>query len=147
MVKNPAITRLLIVLSAFFLVMDFKLPEMDWTELADTANAMLGDLMYQRLRVTLAPSQSDDVQRGRMIRVVEQQNPRWYRELCREYTARRSKPRRRRKHDMLLKRQHVMRALEEIADGRCQTEYAQRVLPFVEAQAEFYRSQCGGYGW
>ena len=54
-----------IVLSAFFWVMDFKLPEMDLTELADTANAMLWRFDVPAVTRDACSEPEDDVQRGR----------------------------------------------------------------------------------
>jgi hypothetical protein len=38
----------------------------------------------------------------------------------------------------MIKRAHTLRALAEIENGRVESEYAQRVYPFVEKQAEQY---------
>lgn len=44
--------------------------------------------------------------------------------------------REKKKHgDTLIKRRLVLRALQEIAEGRTQTEYAQRVFPYVLEEA------------
>ncbi len=98
------------------------------------AAAMHDELMGRRLAVALTPAWGRH--EGRSLRIVEDWNPGWYREFCAAYPAGRSRPRRRRKADTAIKRSHTLRALAEIAGGRCESVYAQRLLPVVVAQAE-----------
>lgn len=109
-------------------------------EMRDTALHMLGQLERQRLEVELAPSLDDECAlRGGKIRVVTGHNPDWYRKFCNQYPPSRSKPRqgKRGQRDTRIKRNHTIRALNEIIAGRCETEYAQRLFPFVEAQMRY----------
>lgn len=97
--------------------------------LRDSARIMRHELEQTRLVVALAPCQ-----RGRQhqkIRVAEERNPEWYRRLCAAYPSQRSKPRQRKKSDTCIKRAGALRALREMENGRCETEYAQRLLEFV----------------
>ena len=96
------------------------------------------ELASTRLEVVLVPSPVEHWPTDRQRRVVCERNPAWYRELCRQYPSRRSRPRRRAKPDTAIKRAHTLRALAEIQDGRIDSEYAQRVYPFVTQQAERY---------
>lgn len=105
------------------------------------AEQMREELEGRRLEVVLVPSPVEHWPTGRKRRVVCERNPAWYRELCRQYPARRTRPRLRRKPDTLIKRRHALRALAEIEDGRIETEYAKRVYPFVEKTAEQYVAQ------
>ncbi len=79
---------------------------------------MLRELEATRLRVVLIPA-PDRRHSGHKIRVVEQRNPAWYRELCANYLTHRSRPHRRRPKfvDTLIKRRNVLRALAEISRG------------------------------
>lgn len=70
---------------------------------------------------------------GHMIRVVNERNPQWYRDLCADYPS--SRRIRRCKFDTVIRRQGVIRALQEISDGRCQSTYARRVMPYVRQRA------------
>lgn len=99
------------------------------------AFVMREELLSSRLDVALAPSSPEHQPTHRCRRVVEERNPDWYRRLCREWQSNRQRPRRKRHGDTLIKRRHVLRALEELANGRCQTEYAQRLRPYVAREA------------
>lgn len=102
------------------------------------AEQMRHELASTRLEVVLVPSPVEHWPTDRQRRVVCERNPAWYRELCRQYPSRRTRPRRRAKPDTAIKRAHTLRALAEIQDGRVESEYAQRVYPFVIKAAEQY---------
>lgn len=104
------------------------------------AEQMREELASRRLDVVLVPSPVEFWPTSQQRRVVCERNPAWYRELCRQYQSRRTRPRRRRKPDTLIKRQSVLRALAEIEDGRVETEYAQRVYLFVVKAADEYEA-------
>jgi hypothetical protein len=99
------------------------------------AQLMAHDLAGSRLRVVLVP---DKFHPGgvRRLRAVDEQNPAWYRAFCEHYPARRRRPRRRGLPDTAIKRRHVLRGLDELAEGRCRSEYAQRLLPVVVEACE-----------
>lgn len=100
--------------------------------LRGTAILMLEDLNARRLRVVLIPSRVPEVaQMGGKIRAVESENPTWYKRLCRTYEAQRTRPRRRKKHDTLIKRAQVRSTLARMAQGNGRGEYAQRLIPFL----------------
>lgn len=105
------------------------------------AKAMLIDLGSRRLDVTLAwPWYGDGA-----IRVVDEQNPLWYQKFCACYApSQRTRMRRRKKPDTYIKRAHTLRALSEIASGKCETVYADRLLPYVEEELRHYK-QNGYY--
>lgn len=105
------------------------------------AEQMREELASRRLEIVLVPSPVEHWPTDRQRRVVCERNPGWYREFCRQYPSNRTRPRQRRKHDTLIKRQHTLRALAEIENGRIETEYAKRVYPFVIQQAERYAQQ------
>lgn len=94
------------------------------------AQCMAWELEREFLQVVLVPYND----RGNCIRAAQSTNPAWYQELCRRYPKQRTKPRRRQKPDTAIKRAHVKRALAELAGGRCETEYAKRLLPLVEKE-------------
>ena len=102
------------------------------------AEQMRHELASRRLEVVLVPSPVEYWPTEQQRRVVCERNPGWYRELCRQYTSCRTRPRQRRKPDTLIKRRHTLRALAEIEDGRVESVYAQRVYPFVVREAERY---------
>lgn len=102
---------------------------------------MQEELEYNRLDVTLAPCHGHYGDDGRYRRIVESRNPAWYRDLCSEYTSGRTRPRNRKKHDTLIKRQLILRALEDIGNGRCHTVNAQRVYPYVKEEAQKLQAQ------
>lgn len=56
-----------------------------------------------------------------------------YQDLCADYPS--SRRIRRGKFDTAIRRQGVIRALQEISDGRCQSTYARRVMPYVRQRA------------
>ena len=55
--------------------------------LRETAQVMAWELESNRLRVALVPCQRG--RRHNRIRVVDEQNPEWYRALCRQYQSER----------------------------------------------------------
>jgi hypothetical protein len=86
------------------------------------AEQMRHELASTRLEVVLVPSPVEHWPTDRQRRVVCERNPAWYRELCRQYPSRRTRPRRRAKPDTAIKRAHTLRALAEIQDGRVEAE-------------------------
>lgn len=113
--------------------------------LRDMAQVMLWELERERLDVTLAPSRLPEIaRRGGKIRIINGTNPAWYRDFCRDYApSGRTHPRQKKKPDTYIKRRHTLRALNELATGRCETEYAHRLLPYVREQ---HRELCQRYG-
>jgi hypothetical protein len=122
-------------------------PVADPRSLRTVAALMKADLQSRRLRVALG---WPDV-RTRTYncpRVIDEENPRWYREFCAHHSPskRTPRPRQRSKPDTIIKRHdrtrtsHTLRALDELAAGqayvRCErhTVYAQRLLPFIERE-------------
>lgn len=99
-------------------------------EIKEFARLMQAELETSRLCVTLAPSLLGE---GK-IRVVDQHNPAWYSAFCEQYTAGRSKPRKKQKHDTLIKRANTLNALGKIARGDGDGQggcYVSRLLPVV----------------
>lgn len=116
----------------------------DYLEQAIAA-LMREELLYSRLDVALAPSPPEFQPTRRRRRIVEERNPAWYRRLCRDYQSHgRQRPRRKKHGDTLIKRSHVLRALEELANGRCETEYAHRLRPYVEQQTTKFLQEHHG---
>ena len=110
-------------------------------ELAELAAMLRADLDQRQLRVALRMDSYDH----RTYRQVDEQNPKWYREFCARYSpSRRAKMRKRKKPDTYIKRAHTLRALGELASGRCRTVYAVRLLPFVKAERKRIK-QNGGW--
>ena len=109
------------------------------------AALMHEELLCSRLDVSLAPSGPEHQPTRRRRRIVEERNPAWYRRLCRDYQSHgRQRPRRKKHGGTLIKRSHVLRALEELANGRCETEYAHRLRPYVEQQTTRFLQEHHG---
>ena len=103
-------------------------------QLAEAAAFLRRDLERRRLRVSLAPA-PEPRHGGHFIRVVEERNPRWYRQLCDRHLKVRSRRRRRRAKfvDTAIKRGHVLRALQQFERGTPpRSIYAERLWPFLE---------------
>lgn len=96
--------------------------------LQECALAMLDELESTSLEVVLVP-QRVYTNEGGMIRVAAAKNCAWYRRFCAAYLS--SRVRRKTLVDMAIKRRHTVRALREIAAGRCRSRYAVRLLPWV----------------
>lgn len=109
------------------------------------AEIMLKQLDREALEVVLIPA-PDQKHSGHHLRAVENQNPHWYRELCKEYPTNRTKPRQRKPKftDSLIDRSSVIRALRAIAAGENSTTYTRRVLPYVKKYAKTFggTKQC-----
>lgn len=106
---------------------------------------MLIELDSSRLVVNLVPNEvRAKYDRGMYLRKAVERNCDWYRDFCGEFAANRSKPRRRKHHDTLIKRRSTLRALNEISEGRADTLYAQRLLPFVD---EYYWRHIDGHDY
>ena len=98
---------------------------------------VLQDMRTQFLRVVLIPSRIPEIAaHGGKIRLVESENPRWYRDLCAEYEVKRSRPRNRKSHDTLIRRAHVIRALKAIKSGENSGIYIERLYPYIWDMAE-----------
>jgi hypothetical protein len=120
----------------------------------------LDELESQSLEVVLIQSRHWEIaQQGGKIRAVQSQNPKWYRDFCELYPARRgvyttlcdwcsrwhhkksrcSKGKRRKPpiwrrkwlFDTAVKRRDTVRGLNELLDGRCESEYAKRLRDFI----------------
>lgn len=63
------------------------------------------------------------------IRVHVSVNAEWYSRFCANHLASR---RRYRKPRTIIRRCHTRRALQELAEGRCHSLYAQRIRDFIE---------------
>lgn len=106
---------------------------------------MREELESSRLDVCLIPSPVLYQPTQKKKRIVMDRNPSWYRQFCAEYQSRRTRPRRKRHGDTMIKRQHTLRALGELADGQCETEYAHRLVEFVKQYAtEFMAAHMRG---
>jgi crotonobetainyl-CoA:carnitine CoA-transferase CaiB-like acyl-CoA transferase len=102
---------------------------------ARVASELLADLDANYLEVVLIPSRDYDcAMRGGKIRAVQYQNAQWYREFCALYPSARNH--RRRKFQTKIKRSSTRRALVELVNGTCRTEYAQRLRAFIKRQAQ-----------
>ena len=97
-------------------------------KIRETAAIMQAELQAERLTVVKSPSQTIG---GNAIRAVVSVNPAWYRGFCSQYTSGREKPRRKKHHDTLIKRQHTIDALGRLAAGVNNWVYTDRLLPVV----------------
>jgi hypothetical protein len=83
---------------------------------------MLGELESGWLEVVLTPSRFQEcAKRGGKIRVTQNQNAEWYKNLCGQFTSRRG--RQKRLHDTLLKRKNVIRVLKTLIKGDKSNSY------------------------
>lgn len=103
----------------------------------EAAESLLYELESQCLDVVLVPRPDDDTHGRCKIRVAQESNPDWYRDFCAEYESRRTRPRmRRHKLDTKIKRQHTVAALERFLAGKIESEYVDRLLPFIAERAK-----------
>lgn len=98
------------------------------------ARRLLEELECTQLEVVLVPDRRPDDYGGqtRMLRAVQTENPEWYQKFCKLYPSRRRDRLRWAEDKTAIKRAHTLRALRELASGRCETIYAQRLLSFIE---------------
>jgi hypothetical protein len=95
------------------------------------AQEYLDELEGYALEVVLIPSNDPDcAMRGGMIRAVQSENAKWYREFCATHQSSRRRNRRD-DNDTMIKRQWTRRALTELISGGCRTVYAHRVKQFI----------------
>jgi hypothetical protein len=99
---------------------DRKLPAV----VRHAAIEMLEELQGNRLHVIKQPS------KGGYVRIAVSVNAYWYREFCKRYLRRYG-----RKDRTMIRRCHVVRALKEIASGKCNTTYAKRLVGLAGAWA------------
>lgn len=104
------------------------------------AYIMRKELESRGLDVCLVPSLLLHQPTERKRRVVIDRNPDWYRRLCAMHQSGRTRQRRKKHGDTLIKRQHTLRALAELENGRLDTEYAHRLVPFVKQFAADFLS-------
>lgn len=93
---------------------------------------MLAELTSHRLEVILAPSKLPDrAERGDMIRVTLDRNADWYRRMCDDHPS--TRKRKNRAPDTMIKRQHTIRALEDmIRTGYADAPYEHLILRYVD---------------
>lgn len=110
---------------------------MTQAELRLFAQIMIKDLEDNMLSVVLIPA-PEPKHADHMIRAVESRNPKWYRLFCADFISDRKggHPR------TYIKREHVFRALSQIASGKSDTIYAERLLPYIEY---FYKTENKKY--
>lgn len=96
-----------------------------------TASEMLADLDCNYLEVVLIPSLDPDrAIKGGMIRAVQYQNARWYRDFCKCFPSNRKANRR--KFQTKIKRQATRRALVCLSSGEVwQSCYVDRLHAFM----------------
>lgn len=91
------------------------------------------ELNRQRLDVVLSfPRRA--AHPGHMVRVVNEQNPDWYRKFCASYESSRSDLLKWRKFKTLIKRSNTLRGLLEISSGIVKSVYANRLISVVERE-------------
>lgn len=81
--------------------------------------AMMQDLRMNRLDVVKMPA-PEPKHSGHGIRVVMNQNPEWYQELCSRHTVRRKNRRKRlgkKHHDTKIRRRRILEALAKLCAG------------------------------
>lgn len=110
------------------------------TAVAELAQEMHDELALFRLEVILTPA-PEPRHRGHMVRTVAMTNPGWYRQFCADHPTQRTRPRRGHKPDTAIKRAHTLRALQEIANGQCATEYAHRLMPYLLKRVQNHDQQ------
>jgi len=101
----------------------------------DAAGYMRDELKASGLDVVLvdAPQQAHA---GHKVRVVQGENPTWYRDLCAEYPVRRTRPRKNLRPDTLIRPREVLRSLQRLySTGLPSTPNDVRLLPYVRAYA------------
>ena len=92
---------------------------------------MYFELLEKSLEVVLVPA-PEPKHSIHMIRVCQSKNPDWYRKFCEQYPANRRTPRTRGKFDTKIKRQHTIKALENILRGKTKGVYVERLRRFAE---------------
>lgn len=103
----------------------------------DRAAMMLYELEGQRLMVVLLPSTDDAIAGdGGKRRAVAMRNCSWYRRFCSLYDSGRKRPRRKRHHDTLIKREATQVALRKLMRGMNDCIYTRRLLDFIEMDRE-----------
>lgn len=97
---------------------------MKLSEIKTTARVMLDELQAGSLEVAKVP-----IENG-YKRVVCNQNTEWYREFCNDHIS--YKHGRFRRPRTFIKRRDTERALTRIMEGKLNSVYAVRLLPYVE---------------
>jgi hypothetical protein len=99
------------------------------------AGELRAELSEHALAVELIPAPRP-MHHSHAVRCVMDSNPSWYSRLCAGFTAKRRRPRCRRKPDTDIRRRFVERALDRLAAGVCRYEYDWRLRPIVERHAK-----------
>lgn len=95
---------------------------------------LLAELESSRLEVALVPTRWR-MNEGGCIRVAVSKNATWYRRFCEQHLS--ARRRLNRSLDTKIKRQHTLRALQRIAEGKpTRGVYAERLRPFVQRRAQ-----------
>jgi hypothetical protein len=104
-------------------------------ELSDAALELLIELESSRLEVVLIPA-PEQRHSCHSVRAVQESNAEWYQKMCKRHLRRRkrySKP------DTLINRAHTIKALERVMEGRIDSLYAERLMPFIKEKAQEMR--------
>lgn len=113
----------------------------------EALEAMLGELLINRLEVTLVPSQiEEEAKRGAKIRVTVGFNPDWYIAFCEHYMVPKDG-----RIKTIIKRRNTITALNKmLRTKKADTAYAHRILNhvplFIENQKERFESEKKTYG-
>lgn len=118
-----------------------------------TIQRMLDELEGNRLEVCCIPSIFPELaDRGAKIRCVASQNTPWYQDYCRQWEARRTRPRRKLLHDTRVKRRETILALQGLLNGGTRSIYVNDLLEMAvvwkkkwrdewEAQRAYYKER------
>lgn len=77
---------------------------------------MAADLRANKIQTVIAPA-PDPRHSGHGIRVVQEQNPAWYRAICKRYSTAAKRKRNPRLPDTKVKRKRILQALDLMAAG------------------------------
>lgn len=91
---------------------------------------MLDELIHNRLEVIVQYKEKDV-----SVRAVLARNAEWYQKFCSDFPTSASKKINRKKFQTRIKRLTTIRGLKALIAGKTTSEYAQRLLPYVEEYA------------
>jgi hypothetical protein len=105
-------------------------------QLMPVLRSMLVELRRTRLSVVAVPA-PDPRHQGHKVRVVEEQNPWWYREICSRYPSRSKSHKANPQKHTRVKRRRILEALEKMAlCQRTASSFEQDILEMAQRELD-----------
>jgi hypothetical protein len=110
-------------------------------QLMPVLRSMYEELRRTRLSVVVVPA-PDPKHQGHKIRVVDEQNPWWYREICSRYPSRSKSHKKNPQKHTRVKRRNILAVLEKMVSvQRTSSSFEQDILEMAQYELERWEEE------